>query len=356
MKALRLVAGNVLVAALLLLALEAGLRLAGLRFPALPTAETADRALWLRDDGLGWVLRPGAEGVIGLGGPDEGRIRVNSLGLRGEEFALAKRPGVVRVLALGDSYVLGVGVDEKHLFTTRLQDLLGPSVEVINMGINGYSTDQELLQYRRLGRQLAPDAVVLMMGDNDFDAIQEDFVYRAYYKPFFELDGDALVLRNSPIPVLRPSQKARLWLGQHSYVWNAVRSRGSSVPVAQRFLDGLQVEVPRAPRGDTLDLMTRLVVALRDEVHESGARLAVFNTAHRAERTTLFQALRPRLREAGVLFLGLEGHLGDARGQHPERHWDFGDDYHWNIEAHALAAEVVANFLRHHGFVPPAAP
>lgn len=349
----RVLGGNLALTLALLLALEGGSRLLGVHFPSLPTPETPDRALWTRDPRLGWALRPGAEGRIDLGGPDRGLIRVNALGLRGGEITLAKPLGVLRILVCGDSYVMGVGVDEEHLLTTHLRSLLSRSgrLEVVNMGVNGYSTDQQLLQFRDLGVRLQPDLVILIAGDNDFDGIQEDFAYRAYYKPYFELVDGALVARNVPIPELTAGQRAKLWLGQHSTVWNAIRSRSSTFPTAQRFLDSLQVAVPRAPAGDTMELMGRLIIVFRDEVERVGARFVLFNTGHRGERTELFQALRPRLREHGIAFHGLEGHLGEARKRLPAGHWDYQGDAHWNVDAHRLAAEVVANFLEHAGLL-----
>lgn len=351
---LRLFGINFAVLLALALLVELGTRAASVRFPALPGPNVPDRALWQRDPTLGWSLRPGASGRIDLGGPDEGLIRVNSLGLRGGEVALRKADGVFRVLAMGDSYVLGVGVDEAHLFTTRLQSLLSETLaaEVVNMGVNGYSTDQQLLQYEALGQRLNADLVILVACDNDFDGIEEDFAYRAYYKPYFELISGALVRRNIPIPELSAPQRAKLWLGRHINVWNAVRSRRSDNRVVQSMLEGLQVAVPRRPSNDTMELMEALLVSLHDQTTRAGAPLVLFNSAHRGERTTLFQDLRARLRQRGIPFLGLEGNLGAARAAHPEGRWDFSEDRHWNVDAHRLVAEVVATFLREQRLVP----
>jgi hypothetical protein len=92
------------------------------------------------------------------------------------------------VLVLGDSYVFGLGVDEENLFTTHLEQLLASrsnrTVEVVNMGVPGYSTDREILLLEELGLKLFPDLVVRVVCDNDFDANTEDFAYRRYFKPY----------------------------------------------------------------------------------------------------------------------------------------------------------------------------
>jgi hypothetical protein len=120
----RLLCANLLLAMASLLFLEAGSRLVGLRFPSLATPASADRALWVYDARKGWFHAAGGVGQAWLGGPDGAHVRINSLGLRGAELAPSRDPGVVRVAVLGDSYVFGIGVDEEHVLSTRLEELL----------------------------------------------------------------------------------------------------------------------------------------------------------------------------------------------------------------------------------------
>jgi hypothetical protein len=242
------------------------------------------------------------------------------------------------VLVVGDSFVFGVGVDEPHLLTSHLGRLLGPAAEVVNMGVSGYSTDQELLLFEDVGAALGPDLVLLFAVDNDFEGNARDFMYQAYYKPYFTPAG-VLALHNVPVPRLTRAQRARLWLGRRSNLWNAARSRWAPFAVA----------VPQVTTDDELALMHELLRQFRRRVEDAGATFVLFNTGHRGERTPLFQELRPRLRRDGFRFLGLEGTLGEAR-QQPGR-WDFGRDTHWNVDAHRLAAAVVAEYLRRAGLV-----
>jgi GDSL-like Lipase/Acylhydrolase family len=317
------------------------------RFPRIPTPgadDAGDRGLWLYDGTKGWFPRPNAQGRVFLGGPEEGLVRLNSMGLRGPAVAARKLDGVRRILVLGDSFVFGVGVNEPSVFSSRLEGLLNAGqparYEVVNMGVSGYSTDQEYLLYQELGASLQPDIVLLVACDNDFDGNVQDFAYQAYYKPYFELTDGQLVRRNVPVPQLSRVQTARLWLGRRSNLWNIAR--------ASRFesLSGLfQVARPRRSSQEPVPLMRALVGALRNDVERSGARFVLFNTGHRGERTPLFQALRADLRKDGVEFLGLEGTLGEARAREPKRPWDFGRDTHWNVPAHDLAAQVAKNYL-----------
>lgn len=337
---------SLLVAALLL---ELGTRTLGLHFPAIARPEVKDGGLWVYDRTKGWFHSPGSRGQAFLGGPDEGRVHINALGLRGPELERTKPPDRRRVLVLGDSYVFGVGVDEEHVFSTRLRQRLergGARVEVVNAGVSGYSTDQQLVLLQELGPRLAPDVVVLVMCDNDFEGNGESFSYQQYYKPYYEQTGDGtLVLRQVPVPRLDGAQRVRLWLGQRSNVWNFARNRRASWPPLQRVLERLEVDVTRASPDDPVRLTAALVTAMRDLAARLGAAFLTVNTARRRENTALFQALRPHLKRAGIDYLGLEGPLERARRRHPEWPWDFAGDPHWNVAAHRLAAEVVAQRL-----------
>jgi hypothetical protein len=68
--------------------------------------------------------------------------------------------------------------------------------------------------------------------------------------------------------------------------------------------------------------------------------------------TPLFHALRPKLEKPGIHQLGLEEFLGNARRDAPDMLWDFGEDKHWNRDAHRLAAEIIAGHLFRHGLLP----
>lgn len=340
---------SVLATVFFLLSFEGATRLLGVHFSAVPVRAGTREVAWLYDPRLGWRNRPHFTGQDYIAGPDRAAVRINSLGFRGPELGPKRRP---RVAVFGDSFVFGTGVDEDHLFTTHLERLLagsGHDYDVLNLGTNGFSTDQELLLFQELAARLRPDVVILVMCDNDFEANLEDFVFRRYYKPYFVLGSDGLVLRHQPVPLLSPSQRIKLWLGQRSEAWNFFRSRTRA---GRPLFTFFQVGVPRRSSDDPIELTAALTVSFRDLAAATGARFLTLNTGHQGERTPLFQALRPRLARNAVPYLGLEANLAEGRAQHPELHWDFGLDRHWNTAAHRLAADVVHNYFKIRGWIP----
>ena len=114
---------------------------------------------------FGWVLAPGASYVYRV---DEDLVPVsyNAEGWRDVSHSKAKAAGVVRILVLGDSFMEAYSVNFEDALPARLQHLISTAerrVEVINLGVGGYSTLQEYLVFDAVGRAYRPDVVVLAM-------------------------------------------------------------------------------------------------------------------------------------------------------------------------------------------------
>lgn len=98
-------------------------------------------------------------------------FRINSLGLRDRELG-PKRPGVVRVLCLGDSFTVGYGVKPEEAWPKQLERLLNERAapkrfEVVNAAVEAYSTFDEWHLLRGRGLALEPDLVVVGFYLND---------------------------------------------------------------------------------------------------------------------------------------------------------------------------------------------
>jgi lysophospholipase L1-like esterase len=94
--------------------------------------------------------------------------RTNSLGYRNRELGPKSGP---RILFLGDSVTLGLGVNEEYTFTRLVERLArqrNADWETINAGVNGLGTNGELAVLNETGLSVAPDVVVLCFYLNDF--------------------------------------------------------------------------------------------------------------------------------------------------------------------------------------------
>ncbi len=158
---------NVLLALLVSLGMaalvgEVGLRLLGFGPPAINTEF---------DSKLGWTKRPNST-IERKTGEYDVQIRTDAAGLR-DDFQstdVAPADGTHRVLCLGDSFVLGYTVDRKDLFVDQLESVWrgeGRSVDVVNAGTQGYSTDQSLIWLTENGARFKPDLVLYVPYEND---------------------------------------------------------------------------------------------------------------------------------------------------------------------------------------------
>lgn len=102
---------------------------------------------------------------------------INADGQRDIERRIEKSPGKRRILMLGDSVVVGVGIWSLwNLVSSQLEKTIGlPDVEVLNFGVMGYNTRGEVELLRTKGLRYSPDMVVVVFVDNDLWPVNGDF-------------------------------------------------------------------------------------------------------------------------------------------------------------------------------------
>jgi hypothetical protein len=206
-----------------LVALEIGLRIAHVGYP------TGGKDLFFTwDPHTGIAPRPGAEGWWHTSEYDV-FVHINSQGLRDREHPLQKPPNTFRIAVLGDSYTEALQVPMEKDYSSVLEreltgcpSLQGQTVEVMNFGVNTFTTAQELLRLREKVWSYSPDVVILAFdtGNNVYKnsrTLQQD-PSRPY---FVEKDG-RLVLDDSFAHV--PGARAR-WRWNHLSSWLIKHSR-----------------------------------------------------------------------------------------------------------------------------------
>ncbi len=158
---------------LVLLLLEGGLRAAGYRHPLDPPLYQfagpvggewveGDDSPMVRDPRVFWRLRPGFR-LEQAGAP------VNARGYRTPEVAVPKPAGVQRIVCLGDSVTFGLAVEMEQAWPARLEGHLrtareDPRIEVVNLGVPGYSSYQAVQLLDTDVAPLQPDVIVTTFG------------------------------------------------------------------------------------------------------------------------------------------------------------------------------------------------
>jgi lysophospholipase L1-like esterase len=158
---------------------------------------------WRVDTQLGWTHQPNLD-VSTVSDQFGWQIvfQTNPDGVQPSSARRAKAPGVLRIMLFGDSVVVGRSVPEPDRVHRQLEAAFrarGRRVEVINAGVQGYSTDQELLLMKRLLPLYSPDLVGLAVCDNDFEANQWPANYGTA-KPVCRVLADGFVACIDPDP------------------------------------------------------------------------------------------------------------------------------------------------------------
>ncbi|MCU0782805.1 MAG: SGNH/GDSL hydrolase family protein [Verrucomicrobia bacterium] len=279
------------------------------------------------DPHLGWRLLPGP--------PVKRRSRayqsvetVNSWGFRTPEVAVEKPAGTKRILVVGDSHAEGYTVNDDETCSRLLEKNLSGAVpvQVISLGVGGFSTDQELLSYLYYGRKFQPNIVLLLFCENDIASNVADRYWRGR-KPVFEKHGETLVLTGVPVLDERGTG-----------LFSPDLLQKSSMVV---LLEGVLRNLALKPGRDEVNLergweVTRLI--LRDfaqVVRRDGGRLVVMNVnVADPGRAAEDERLRAILAEFSIPYIQTAAAYRDDFTSY----WVAG---HWNQKGQSAVADVL---------------
>lgn len=114
----------------------------------------------------------------------------NAQGLRDRDFDAYPAEGVMRILAVGDSWTFGLGVDLPATWPKQLEYVLrerGIAAEVINTGVSGYSTLTYAKVLKKFHAVYHPQAVIVMTCANDpggdLSVAEQDFTFAVKQAP-----------------------------------------------------------------------------------------------------------------------------------------------------------------------------
>lgn len=157
---------------------------------------------------IGYTYIPGIKARI-VNRDSAYRIRVNEQGFRcNHDFSVQDKKGP-RILLFGDSFSAGDGVSNEERFSDLLEEKFASiALQIYNYAIPGTGTDQQYLTYLDFATGVDHDLLILGILVENIRRITTRFrLYTsetgellAYAKPFFELQGKKLVLRNTPVP------------------------------------------------------------------------------------------------------------------------------------------------------------
>ena len=363
--------------------------------------------LYVADPELGYRHVPGFTGRERNPEYDV-RIEINSRGYRDREYA-AKRPGVQRIVGLGDSFTFGSGVEEPEIYLSRIEsllpDALGREVEVVNLGAGGRGLSDEARVLAADGPGYDPDLVLvgLFFGNDVRDVMCGWDRFRVENGFRYWKDGILERWRHPLVPgrILRGEEEPRPLQEVPSAALpipfkDVLKENLHLYTFLQRRYDALRERLaPRDPSGPTKSFTvfnmealmidpyppeleraweeSRDVLAeMRDWCAARGARLAVVGIPIPAQvdpeswvKALATYGLDPsyldrekpqrRLeqigRELGVPVVDLLPALLRARESAPEERLYYRRDIHWTPRGHDVAAREIQRVILAEGLL-----
>lgn len=113
-------------------------------------------------------------------------------------------PAGPTILAVGDSFTFGEDVDDAETWPAALE--LRTGMPVANGGVPGFGFDQTVLRAEQLAAVFAPDTVVASF--IPLDVSRSEMSISGHAKPYFDIEGDALIPR--PAPAVHQPRSRRL--------------------------------------------------------------------------------------------------------------------------------------------------
>lgn len=309
------------------------------------------------DAAVGWRLKPGRTTHLRWEGYDYW-VTANALGFPGPEYPVARAPGTLRIMTVGDAFTSAEGVDTDLAWPRLLEGLLADRrAEVLNLAVTGYGPNQYAAVVSKYAPLYRPDVILIGFFVNDYhDALWTDDAFRASI-------GFGRADANSPAAILSLAHLRRL---VRLRLVEPLRARLSGQPAPHGYLLASLAALERG--SPVVTESGRAIVAerlgeVRSVARQIGARvvlvgipaavqvcpvdaLAYYPRQADLEDAARFDLDQPQrvtrelAQELGLEYLDLREALRAA----PECPYQR-ENMHWTAAGHRLVAATVAKAL-----------
>ncbi len=338
------------------------------------------------------VLRPNAHGRYAVPNAFDVNFSVDSQRFRRPgDVQPVPEPGVVRIVALGDSFTFGVGAKDDETYPAQLERILrkrlvqstskrDSDIEVINAGIPGAGIEHEALYFETWVKRFRPEIMIWGIFFNDAERTSGLFFLdesgRAQIRPLRERMAAIQTLRSIQLVVERIP--GYVFLAQHSHLLALFRN--ALLNVVQRLHEAALAKSETGSqtrnaaerfRERTLPLMVAEVKWLHKHAQAAGSRLAVvflpsreliypsqaspFGNAEvvRWKSDAIVEALRKVCSEGNIPFADITSLIRTQAEKSPQPLYYLRGDAHPTPEGYRAVAVAVATFLVADGVISP---
>lgn len=278
----------------------------------------------------------------------------NALGFRDEREVPADKGGEFRILTLGDSITVGLGVTAEDTYARQLESMLGHQalgpIRVLNGAVTCYGTWQEVDVLKETSRLVQPDLVILAFYWNDLYPKPDVIVPIADAKSITQDDAAHRSLRifkrSRALLFLRERWAAlsnRLW---PSFDWThrAMIAEGRTSPYLEQAYRDVEHSLTEfaALRGEGFEPLL-VILPIPSQVQQPDE-----------PATPMQRRIEAMARRAGVRTLDVLPALRQAYAEQPDLYipWDY---EHFTPRGHRVVAEALRRYLLDERLVPGSA-
>lgn len=286
-------------------------------------------------------------------------VTTNSQGLRGKrEYTIPKPSNFFRVLAIGDSFTFGFGVQNEETYPAAME-AHQPGLEVLNMGVASYGVDQITLLYPEIGKKFQPDFVLLSLYPEGFWRSLRAFTDGGYGKPYYVLDSNQkLHLRHVPVPKNRdfetPQFPKVLECNSFQRVFHSSALFRFLNKAKMRLLKQLGSEDPDS--SPEWILGRAILKQTLDQIKSENIPVALVLIPPQRWITGTDEPLRKSLerfsRREGIDLIDLTPLFQKAAAEKGVETFYIRDDLHWTAKGHQLVATTLLEYLQKKGVAP----
>ncbi len=191
-----------------------------------------------------------------------GPMVTNSYGMRDAEPLPSDLPGLICIVTIGDSLAFGDGVASDETFSNVLEELLRASplvddrpIEVLNMGVSGYSSADEAIVVEHKAFELEPDLIIIgyVQNDPELEPVQgltNYFAEDAWWRHFHTTRLIAKARRNLVVNLIGGGDLIRYLHAPEQPMWKSVEQAFQKIGqlVSERNIPVIVLILPVVPK------------------------------------------------------------------------------------------------------------
>lgn len=260
--------------------------------------------------------------------------RMSPQKLRDRVYPPTPPPGVVRVLGIGDSFAMGVGVPVERSLFRQLNALAGLDVEIINAARSGSYLPNEYAQVERLAEPLNCSRVLIIFIPNDIPPSDVQIEQES-------LINDLINVRESYLD----TELDQAWLTRHSRLLELIQRAWTTHLVHDETLKWYLncYDEKQNPQGNVvMQAIFKHFAALPN----AEVALVIYPLMEGLEAeyplAPIHQKVKQLATELDIPVLDLAPAFA---GHDPRELWVHPCDHHPNSRAHAIAANAIYDWL-----------